>query len=145
MYDSVLVPIDGSDVSEEAFEHAIGLAKQYGATLHIVHTVDPDTLPTSVSSISLEEEFEEMGEDLVERAREEAEDEGLTVETEIVSGSPEKHIVDYAAEHGIDLIVIGTHGRRGLDRVLSGSVTEKVVRNADVPVLVIHRGDDGEE
>lgn len=62
---------------------------------------------------------------------------GVPVETAVLSGDPHKRIRDYADEHGADLIVMGTHGRTGVDRYLLGSVTEKVVRTADQPVLTV--------
>ncbi|KZN22835.1 hypothetical protein A4G99_17160 [Haladaptatus sp. R4] len=138
MYDNVLVPTDGSDVSEKAVEHAIHQAKQDGGKLHVLHTVDADTLPSSVSSISVDDEFKEMGEDIVEGVVKQAESEGVEAEGTVISGSSAEQIVKYADEHDIDLIVMGTHGRTGIGRVISGSVTEHVVRSATVPVLVIH-------
>ncbi len=141
MYDNVLVPTDGSDVSEKAVEHAIHQAKQDGATLHVLHTVDADTLPSSVSSISVDDEFKQMGEEIVDGVVEQAENEGVEAVGTVISGSSAEQIVKYASENDIDLIVMGTHGRTGIGRVLSGSVTEHVVRSATVPVLVIHTED----
>jgi len=66
----------------------------------------------------------------------------VSVVSEIISGSPHKQLIDYAERHGIDLIVMGTHGRTGLDRYLLGSVTERVVRTADMPVLTVRVTDD---
>ena len=66
-----------------------------------------------------------------------------TVEASVLSGRPHRAIVDYAAEYDVDLIVMGTHGRTGLDRYLLGSVTERVVRLSDVPVLAV--GEEAED
>jgi nucleotide-binding universal stress UspA family protein len=77
----------------------------------------------------------EHGQQVVEDAAESIED--VSVETAVVSGTPYRGILDYADESGIDLIVMGTHGRTGVDRYLLGSVTEKIVRTADVPVLTV--------
>jgi nucleotide-binding universal stress UspA family protein len=61
----------------------------------------------------------------------------------MVHGTPHTAILDYAEEHGVDLVVMGTHGRRGFDRFLLGSVTEKVVRTASVPVMTVRVGEEG--
>jgi len=66
---------------------------------------------------------------------------GLTVVTEIVEGNPHEEILNYVTEHGIDMIIMGTHGRTGLDRVVMGSVAERVVRRSPVPVLTV-RGEE---
>jgi nucleotide-binding universal stress UspA family protein len=66
---------------------------------------------------------------------------GLTVVTEIVEGNPYKEILEYVAEHDIDMIIMGTHGRSGLDRVVMGSVAERVVRRSPVPVLTVRDED----
>ena len=141
MYENVLVPVDGSDVSEQAVEHAIHQAKRDGGMLHVIHAVDSDTLPSSVSSISVDDEFREIGQGIVDRTVQQAEDEGVEAVGTVISGPSAEQIVKYADENDVDLIVIGTRGRTGIGRVLSGSVTEHVVRAATVPVLVIHTED----
>ncbi|WP_458189201.1 universal stress protein [Haladaptatus sp. NG-WS-4] len=136
MYDTILVPTDGSEGSERAVELAIDLATTYDATLHPLHVIDvnmlaiEDEFETILSS--LEDSAQEMVDDVVERAT----NAGVsTTEGFFDLGVPYKVILDYADEHDIDLIVMGTHGRTGLDRYLLGSITEKVVRTSDVPVL----------
>jgi len=62
---------------------------------------------------------------------------GLTVVTDIVEGNPHEEILDYVTEHGIDMVIMGTHGRTGLDRVVMGSVAERVVRRSPIPVLTV--------
>lgn len=66
---------------------------------------------------------------------------GLTVVIEIVEGNPHEEILEYVSEHGIDMVIMGTHGRTGLDRVVMGSVAERVVRRSPVPVLTV-RGEE---
>jgi nucleotide-binding universal stress UspA family protein len=66
---------------------------------------------------------------------------GLTVVTELVEGNPHEEILDYVTEHGIDMVIVGIHGRIGLDRVVTGSVAERVVRRSPVPVLTV-RGEE---
>ncbi|WP_255198708.1 universal stress protein [Halorarius litoreus] len=139
MYRDVLVPTDGSDAAEAAVEHAIDHAVRYDAALHVVHVVDPVTLPPSPNGGRILETLERQGRAAIERVAQQAENaEVRTIESAVVSGPPHTGILEYIDEHDIDLVVMGTHGRRGLDRFLLGSVTERVVRLTDVPVLVVH-------
>jgi universal stress protein A len=138
----VLVPVDFSPVSLEALASARELAKATGATLHLFHSVDDVAwryleypvdavaqLQTSVTD-SANEELRELV--LKERS------EGLAVEsTLVVSARPASAIAAFAREHAIDLIVMGTHGRGAMLRMMLGSVAEHVVRTAPCPVLVV--------
>lgn len=138
MYDNILVPTDGSDVAMEAVRHAIHLAKQDDALLHVVNVVDPDRTPSDVSSLSVDDELAELSEGLIDNVRDMADDEGVEVEGEILTGAAYKKIIEYAKDHDVDLIVMGTHGRKGVSRVILGSVAEKVMRNSEIPVLTVH-------
>jgi len=139
MYDAVLLPTDGSEGTHAAVDHAIEHATRYEAALHVIYVVDArvgvvhETTPDAVF-----EELEDQGrraiEDVHTKAR--AADVG-TIEGVVARGDPHQAIIDYAVAEDIDLIVMGTHGRTGLDHYLIGSVTEKVVRLADVPVLTV--------
>ena len=138
MYSDILIPTDGTDAVTPAIGHALDLTKTFGATLHTLYVVDEDSYPTLDARVEvLAETLESEGEQAVEEIRERAETVGVSATTVVVRGSPYREILDYADEHGVDLIVMGTHGRRGLDRYLLGSVTEKVVRSTAVPVLTI--------
>ncbi|WP_435102736.1 universal stress protein [Halarchaeum sp. P4] len=148
MYDHILVPTDGSDASIEALDEAFALAKQFDATVHALYVVDDAALvSTGLDDLSFDrhideffEDLEEFGERATSRIREAAEEEDVNVVTAVVDGVPEHEIVDYADEHGVDLIVMATHGRRGVQRALLGSTTERVVRRANVPVLTVRIG-----
>jgi nucleotide-binding universal stress UspA family protein len=141
MYDDILIPTDGSDASKRAVEHAIDMARTYDARLHALYVVDTGAYSTlDVGAEMLLDALEEEGEATVKRVEEMAGDAGVSVSTEIASGTPHRTILDYAEDHDVDLIVMGTHGRTGLDRYLLGSVTERVVRTADVPVLTVRTG-----
>lgn len=144
MYDQILVPTDGSDGSEIAFEQALGLARTYSATVHLLYVVDPIAVG-SVPLEMLEQELRQRGEVVVEQMAERAESQEVTAITELRSGKPAKEILEYVDENDIHLVVMGTHGRTGLDRYLIGSVTEKVVRLSDKPVLTVRKPtEDGE-
>lgn len=138
MYRRILVPTDGSEGARAALEHAMGLAELTGAELHVVHAVDPTLVPPEIGGENVVGALKEAGRTLVERARERASDEGLGVETAVLSGPPHEAVRRYAADRDVDLVVMGTHGRTGLDRWLLGSVAERLVRTSPVPVLTVH-------
>ncbi|WP_254547394.1 universal stress protein [Halomarina pelagica] len=136
MYERILVPTDDSAGAMAAAELAVDLASQYDATIHVLFVVDTTSLPADVTATYVDEALEEVGERATRGVVELADEAGVeTAPVEIASGAPHREILAYADEHDVDLIVMGTHGRRGLDRLLVGSVTEKVVRLSDVPVL----------
>lgn len=138
MYESILLPTDGSEGSVRAAESAIVLAERFDATLHALSVVETDALSGEAPMADIFDELEARGraalDDVVDRAA--AADLG-TVETYLGSGDPYAVILDYVDEHDVDVIVMGTHGRTGVERYLIGSVTEKVVRLADVPVVAV--------
>ncbi|MFW6385169.1 MAG: universal stress protein, partial [Halodesulfurarchaeum sp.] len=111
-----------------------------GASIHglyVIDTRDYSTLPESNWIGLMEEELEAEGERALESVRRRAERADVDVSTSLERGVPHKKIVEYVDDHDIDLVVMGTHGRTGLDRFLIGSVTEKVLRSADVPLLIV--------
>jgi nucleotide-binding universal stress UspA family protein len=138
MYETILLPTDGSAPSEAAREHAIGLAAAYDATLHAIYVIDDKALRAArADSDVVLAGFEEQGTSLVGDVASAAADAGVACETAVLHGHPHEVITDYADEHGIDLVVMGTHGRHGVQRFLLGSVTERVVRSSAVPVLTV--------
>jgi nucleotide-binding universal stress UspA family protein len=141
MYDRILLPVDGSEPSTAATDHALDLAATYGATVHAIYVVDDDALRAArIDSDIIIERFESEGHTLVGEVVDAGDDHGVDVETAVVHGRPEKAIVEYVDDHDVDLIVMGTHGRGGVERLLLGSVTERVVRTSPVPVLTVHGG-----
>lgn len=140
MYDKILVPTDGSEGSEVALEHAKSLAKNYDSEVHLIYVADVRTQNTGDIMANFIGELEKIGEKAVNSMLEEL-DEVDSVVTEVIKGIPHREIIEYANEKNMDLIVMGTHGRTGLDRILLGSVTEKVVRTSEVPVMTVGRED----
>ena len=138
----LLVPIDFSPVSLEALAAARDLARTTGATMHLYHAVDdvaarylsyPLDALGQVQTAVMDSAGEQL-EELVEAERRE----GLQVESTLtVSTSPAQAIVDFAKDNAIDQIVMGTHGRGGMLRMMMGSVAERVVRTAPCPVTVV--------
>jgi len=143
MYDRILFPTDGSDGAAAALDHALELADTYDATINVLYVVNTTYLGGGAAEGTTVESLRESGERVVAETVERIGDRGVDAESEVRTGDPYRGIVDYADEIGADLLVMGTHGRTGLDRYLLGSVTEKVVRTADVPVLTI-RADEQE-
>ena len=144
MYDAVLVPTDGSEGTARTLDHAISVATDNDATVHVLSVVDrriylaADKEDQDDVLATLTEDAEAAVADAGERAREA----GLDVVTEVRDGIPYREILRYTDEAGIDLVTIGTHGRTGRDRLANmGSVTERVVKNAPVPVLVVNIGE----
>lgn len=138
MYDNILVPTDGSEGMEAVIEHASNLAEIHDATLHalyVANTASLSDLPMESSWEGVNSALRQQGERAVELVEQTVGE--LPVETGIVEGSPSKEIVSYADEEDCDVIVMGTHGRSGVDRLLLGSVAERVVRSAPVPVLTV--------
>jgi nucleotide-binding universal stress UspA family protein len=144
MYDRILVPTDGSSGTDETLEHAFHVAADNDATVHALYVVDrrlflaadEDTQDDVIATLEAEGE---AALDAVETAGDEA---GVEVVRERREGIPHTEITDYAADIDADLLVMGTHGRTGRDRVASlGSVTERVVENVGRPTLVVDIGD----
>jgi len=146
MYQRILVPFDGSDTSTRGLDEAIRMAKLTGARLRLVYLVDDllyasgfetyaaytnDVLPM-VRAVG--DKVMKEGQARVERA-------GVAVETAVVEGVAMR-LADVVAEQvrswNADLIVIGSHGRRGVGRMLLGSDAEQIMRSASVPVLLVH-------
>jgi len=138
MYDTIVVPTDGSEPAGAAVDHAIDLAAASGATLHALSVVDSSAYAAlDVSSEQVLDSLETHAGEATEIVAETAADAGVEPVTEVSVGSPHEQITDYAEAVDADLIVMGTHGRTGLDRFLLGSVTERVVRAAPAPVLTV--------
>lgn len=140
MYERILVPTDGSAGVERAIEQAVSLASVHGASVHavfVVNTASFASLPMETSWEGVSDMLREDGEEALERVRAIAARHDVEVETALIEGTPSKEVVRYATEQGCDLIVMGTHGRGGIDRLLLGSVAERVVRGSPVPVLTV--------
>jgi len=146
--DTILFPTDFSSVAEGAFAHAAHLALQYDATIHVFNVVAPTDDEENPMDFLPVEPVEGEAVDSATAQRVEvktATQERGTVSVvyaQTDSASPAKAIVDHATEHDVDLVVMGTHGRKGVDRLLSGSVAEDVVRQAPCPVFTVPASED---
>ncbi|MDY6764551.1 MAG: universal stress protein [Halobacteria archaeon] len=140
MYENILIPTDGSKGAEGGVEHGLRIARRYDATVHTLFVVEP-VYPTAdfedftTNWNTIKEAFRDQGERVTEEVADRVDEHGLKAVTSVQEGSPHGVILDYADENDIDLIAMGTHGRTGLRRYLMGSVTERVIRSSEVPVL----------
>jgi nucleotide-binding universal stress UspA family protein len=139
----ILVPTDFSETSDTALTHAQSLADSLGASLHLVHVFD-DSYADAMLADASAAVYDSMRSTAMGTARRKlqrrmrpAERRRFFGTTAMITGTPAAAIVDYADEHDIDLIVMGTHGRRGFAHLLLGSVAEQVVRTAKCPVLTV--------
>lgn len=145
-YDQILIPTDGSETSQRATEHAVSMAARQDATLHALHVVDggPDSAPDVGGGLNAAD-LRERGEESIEAVRERAERAGVEVETVVDAGVAYQSIVEYVDTNDIDLVVMGTHGRSGIQRFLLGSVAERVIRTVNAPVMTVKTNFSSEE
>ncbi|WP_455429081.1 universal stress protein [Haloarcula regularis] len=139
MFDTIIVPTDGSDQAHRALATAAELARQHDATVHVLTVVDSRFLGKATE---IDDAEATASADLAEFTAA-VDTEGLSVTTGVRHGIPDEEIRTYATDHDADLVVMGTHGRTGVRRYVLGSVAEKVVRLSDVPVLTVHGTDGG--
>ena len=171
MYTQILLPVDGSELSEKAIPHALGLAKTYGATIHLLQVFThhptggralgwsplgggtaglrpgaathgpPGLADSSPRSLELARQLQEVNiqeaQEYLENLATRLKNEGVDVETDIHEGEPYEHIAEYAKQHGVDIIVMSSHGHGGLKRLIMGSTTDRVIRSGAAHVLVV--------
>ena len=144
MYKDILLALDGSPLAEAAMPHARALAKAFGARVTLLSVVQPVGIypqsgvvgPVVSIALNVEEEMESVRRYLRTIA-EQFEAEGINVKEVVREGDAASQICDYAHESRADLIVMSTHGRSGVQRWVYGSVADKVLRGAKVPILLI--------
>jgi len=144
-YHQILVPVDGSLTSAKALDEAIRLAQLTGARLRLVHVVDELSYvngfePAMNYLNEIIPLMREAGEKLLAHERQKALDKGVDADSVLIVEGPGRicdHVAEQARRIKADLIVVGSHGRRGIGRVLLGSDAEQIVRHAPVPVLVV--------
>jgi nucleotide-binding universal stress UspA family protein len=139
---SILFPTDFSEGSSQALQYAVDMTKKYGAKLYVVHVIYDIAKGTGwyVPHVSMDQ----MYKDIQEGAKKELEKfgvEGLAevkdIERTVLTGVPHEEVMNFAKKNKIDLIIMGTHGRKGIDRILFGSTAAQIVRFAPCPVLTV--------
>ncbi len=153
MFNDILVPLDGSELSERALPIAQNLAQSSGATVHLIHMVSrehelvPGRGDGSVQAAEYEMDLARrltesrlnQGKTYLEQKGSQLRDAGIKIEAEfaVKSGEPAQNIIAYVKEHSINLVVMSSHGHGGLRRLLLGSVTDRVIHSCEVPVLIV--------
>jgi nucleotide-binding universal stress UspA family protein len=138
----ILFPTDFSEGSAQALQYAVDMSKRYGAKLYVVHVIYDIAKATGwyVPHVSMDE----MYKDIQEGAKKELERFGVeelsgvkNVERRVITGVPHEEIINFVRANKIDLVIMGTHGRKGIDKILFGSTAAQVVRHAPCPVLTV--------
>ncbi len=154
MFTDILVPLEGSELSERALPMAQSLAKSSEATVHLIQMVSREhelaagrgtdsSFQAADYEMDMARKLTESqlirGRTYLEQIGSQLQGAGIKVETEftVKAGNPADNIIAYAKEHSINLVVMSTHGHGGLRRLLMGSVTDRVVHSCEVPVLVV--------
>ncbi|MBX3442847.1 MAG: universal stress protein [Planctomyces sp.] len=143
----ILAPTDFSAPSHHALKYAAELARRFEGTLHLLTVVEsaiplvPEAGALSFYQADRIQQEQAAAKQALDKLAHEPLVRGLTVKTQVLSGAPHHEILQFAKDRGIELIVVGTHGRTGLSHVFMGSVAEKIVRRATCPVLTVHPGD----
>lgn len=139
MYQDLLIATDGSESANRATAHGLTIADRFDATVHALAVAE---------ELDHEDQMRTDAEGAAETAVEIVEDEAaqydIPVTRSLRSGVPHEQILDYIREHAVDIVVMGTHGRAGFDRMVTGSVAEEVVRNSPVPVVTVRKTEDTE-
>lgn len=137
-FERILVPTDGSQTSQHALQTALDVAATMGSSVTGLYVMDSSAyaaFPGDLEWESIRQMLERESEEALAEVRELCEQQGTSCQAMVREGHPAEEIIEASREH--DLVVMGTHGRSGLEHLLMGSVTEKVIRHAPVPVLVV--------
>ena len=140
MYETILFPTDGSETATEAAVHAIDLADRHDADLHVLYVVDHERVSRMAPKLGtdhIKETLQQEGERATSEIADQAAEAGLETTTSLREGAPADVISTYADTVGADAIVMGTNGRTGMDRLLLGSVAERVIQTTDLPVTTV--------
>ncbi len=155
MYQRILVAVDNSSVSQQAFSKAVSLAKALSSNLHIIHVILPVTqeyqdaslnafsggfYPGSINEVVKDtwSNLEASGLSLLKNFCKKSQEAGVVAEFTQKIGQPDHEIVEFAKDWGADLIVVGSHGRRGLNEFVLGSVSNYVLHHVSCSVLLVH-------
>jgi nucleotide-binding universal stress UspA family protein len=137
----ILIATDGSKAAEKAVDFGVQIAGLSGAKVYAVYVIDTTpyySIPLDeVWSKEVYEQLETMGNEITSDVEKAAKAAGLEAESLVLKGDPAERIIKFAEEQSVDMIVVGSHGIGGFERLVIGSVSEKVVRHAKFPVLVV--------
>ena len=148
MFKSLLIATDGSELGDKAVAAGVELAKAHGSKILVLTSTDPvatgigaggfGTFDAGPIIVQLEEDYAEQAKNLLDAARQKLDAAGITAETlHVPRHRPADAILEAAKERGVDTIIMGSHGRRGLGRLLLGSQASEVLARSSVPVLIV--------
>jgi nucleotide-binding universal stress UspA family protein len=139
MYKLILVPLDGSELAEQALPHAIAHAEQFGSEIVLIRVLEPlqDHTMLRTAGKRAERLTSDLAHEHLERLAASVDERGIPVQVAVIEGRPYVEIVKFAEANQADLIVMTTRGQSGISRWLLGSVTDRVARGATVPVLLV--------
>jgi nucleotide-binding universal stress UspA family protein len=147
-YQKILIATDGSKCSQKAVLQGMELAKLMGAKVYVLYVLDknayiPPSLETPIHLGSnwdiMEETLRQEGDNAIQYANDIAEDKGIDFEGVVMEGNPADAILEFAEQKEVNMIIMGTLGKGGLERFLLGSVTDKVVRHSKISVLIVKK------
>lgn len=136
MVDRLLFPTDGSDAAQQGFDYAVALASDFDAELVVLHVADTSEISHTRIDGNVVDAFVQEGEEIVEETVASVDTNDVDVTTDVVQGVPDKTIAQYAEQYDIDYIIMPTQGRQGVENLV-GSVTERVLRRASMPVIAL--------
>ncbi len=148
MYKHILVPLDGSKLAEQALPHAVAQAEKFGAEVVLLKVLQPLSEPTFSAPAAVraaEKASARLLREYLDGVAARLREQGIAVQVALVEGKPYVEIIRFAEEKEIDLIVMSTRGHSGWSRWLLGSVADRVVRGATVPLLLVHCKQECEE
>jgi len=140
MIEKILVPVDGSEQSYKAIQFAADLAKQNDATIYLLHVFKLSVIPEGLGGYIMTDrvELQALGNKIIALAEDEAKKKGVThIETTVIEGDPSERIINYAKDHDVDIIVIGSRGLGTFKGLLMGSVSNKVSHRADRTCVIV--------
>jgi len=143
MFKHILVPVDGSETAQKAVEKAAGLARAFGSAVTVIYVIDPYPF-TGLGSDFAYGQAEYLSaataeaEQAIQAAKQTLQQAGVALQAKVVEEhAPWRGILDAAKAAGADLIVMGSHGRHGLEKIVLGSVAQRVLSHAHLPVFVV--------
>jgi nucleotide-binding universal stress UspA family protein len=141
LFEKVLITTDGSDMNRPAVKEGLEIARACGSTVYAIYVIDESSFtdqPAEVFTGDVYEKLRDEGEEAVDKVRQMAGE--IRVETHVLSGRPAHAVTEFAARNGIDLIVVGSRGKGGFERLILGSIAESIIRMAECMVLVVKSG-----
>jgi len=137
MFQKILLAVDGSNHADHSAGYAVELAKKFQGTIDIVYVVDGNKAKRDVLSSTDKYQIKKKREEIMENAQRLASTEGISCETHILHGEPGAKIVELANNEGFDCVVVGSRGLGQIKEMLIGSVSRKIAKEADCPVLIV--------